>query len=78
MLRHQTNQLLQDLTGIPAQKNFQKYLFEIKLRYQNTRQYPVLTVTKNIEKNLPEKVKVRRAEPTLQRTDPMLQLSENL
>ena len=59
MLRHQTNQLLQDLTGIPAQKNFQKNLFEIKLGHQNTRQYPVLTVTKNIEKNLPETVKLR-------------------
>ena len=40
MLRHQTSQLLQDSTNIPAQKNFQKNLFETELRHQKHSSVP--------------------------------------
>ena len=40
MLRHQTSQLLQDSTDIPAQKNFQKNLFETELRHQKHSSVP--------------------------------------
>ena len=49
----------------PAQKNVQS-LLETKLHHQNTRQCQLLTVTKNIKKNLSETVKLRRTDPTLQ------------
>ena len=66
MLRHQINKLTERTQLIfPALKNVQKNLLEIKLRHQNTGQYPVLTATKNIEINLIEKVKLRRTDPTL-------------
>ena len=35
-----------------AQKNVQKKLLEIKSTHWNTQLYPVLTMTKNIQKNL--------------------------
>ena len=66
MSRHQINQLPKKTRLIfPSQKNVQKNLLGIKLRYHNTRQYPVLTVTKSIQMNLLETQKLRRTDPTL-------------
>ena len=49
----------------PTHKNVQKNLLEIKLGQHNTRQYPVLAVTKKIQKNLLETGKLRRTDLTL-------------
>ena len=65
MSRHQINQLLQKTRLIfPAQNNFKKNLLEIKLRHHNTRQFPVLTVTNNIQESLLETEKLRRNDRT--------------
>ena len=53
MSYHQIHQLHHKSPLIfPTQRNVQKNLLEIKSRDHNTRQYPVLTVTKNIQKNI--------------------------
>ena len=66
-MSHKINQLPQKTPLIfPAQKNVhKKNLLENKLLHQNTWQYPVLTVTKNIQKKLLETENLKRTNPML-------------
>ena len=52
-------------TDISHSKERSKKLIRDQTRHHNTHHYPILAVTKNIQKNLLETEKLRRTDPTL-------------
>ena len=71
MLRHQTSQLLQDSTDIPAQKNFQKNLSETELRHQKHSSVPSINSNQDYwnEPTRDSKIKTNRPNAPTNRLD---------
>ena len=55
----------QSSTNISHSKEGSKEPIRDQTRHHNTQHYPILAVTKNIQKNLLETEKLRRTDPTL-------------